>query len=72
MATKAELQVQVTHLTAALASANERYERLLISSSEYRETPKASLPCDDLPTRRQVMAAAKAQAMATGRTVLVA
>ena len=71
MATKAELQVQVTHLTAELASANERYERLLISISEYKEPPKRT-PVPTSPSRREVMAAAKAQAIATGRAVLAA
>ena len=71
MATKAELQVQVTHLTAELASANERYERLLISISEYKEPPKR-VPVSTSLSRREVMAAAKAQAIATGRAVLAA
>lgn len=76
MATKAELQVQVTHLTAALASANERYERLLISSSEYKaQAVSDEIPWDVTPTPvlsfKARCAAAKAQAMATGQVVRI-
>ena len=70
MATKAELQ-------AALNQARDEINVLkcqlnTAEAERPQSSPKAILPWDDLPTRRQVMAAAKAQAMATGRTVLVA
>lgn len=67
MATKAELQVAL----------NEAVNRIIeleaqVAAKRPQSSPKAILPWDDLPTRRQVMAAAKAKAMATGRTVLAA
>jgi len=67
MATKAQLQ-------AALNEAMNRIVELeaQVAAKRPQSSPKAILPWDDLPTRRQVMAAAKAQAMATGRAVLAA
>lgn len=67
MATKAELQVAL----------NEAMNRIVeleaqVAAKRPQSSPKAILPWDDLPTRRQVMAAAKAQAMVTGRAVLAA
>lgn len=65
MATKAQLQVAL----------NEAMKRIVeleaqVAAKRPQSSPKAILPWDDLPTRREVMAAAKAQAMTTGRAVL--
>ena len=65
MATKAELQVAL----------NEAMNRIVeleaqVAAKRPQSSPKALLPWEAHTTRREVMAAAKAQAMATGRAVL--
>jgi hypothetical protein len=67
MATKAQIQ-------AALNEAMNRIVELeaQLIAKRPQSSPKAILPWDAHLTRRQVMAAAKQEAMATGRAVLAA